>query len=560
MDGQNTVTGGRLLVDCLVANKVDRAYGVPGESYLAVLDALRDAPIALTISRQEGGAAMMADADARLTGKPGICFVTRGPGATNATAGIHIAMQDSVPLILFIGQVERGFLEREAFQEVDYTQFFKPITKWAAEIRDAARIPEYVNRAFAVATSGRPGPVVLSLPEDMLTERVPRPDVLPYTPVEPQIGLGDLAALRRHLAAAKRPIAILGGGGWNQLAVDRMARFAEKWQLPMAVSFRRQSLFDHLHPCFAGHVGIGVDPVLKARIEGADLVLLFGGRLSEMPSQSYTLLSVPNPAQTLVHVHSGAEEIGRVYRPTLGIVSAPGPLAAALDGLEPPIGEPAWAGEAKKVHEAYLAYSDARAPVPGKVQMREVMETLRTHLPPDVIIANGAGNFAGWVNRFHRYRAYGTQLAPTSGSMGYGLPAAVAAKLRYPERTVICWAGDGDLQMTLQELGTAAQYGAPLITIVIDNGLYGTIRMHQEREYPGRPHGSDIVNPDFAGIAKAYGFAAFTVRETVEFAPAFAAALKAKNGALIHVVIDPDAITPTTTLSKIREAALAAGR
>lgn len=560
MDGQNTVTGGRLLVDCLVANQVDRAYGVPGESYLAVLDALRDAPIALTISRQEGGAAMMADADARLTGKPGICFVTRGPGATNATAGIHIAMQDSVPLILFIGQVERGFLEREAFQEVDYTQFFKPITKWAAEIRDAARIPEYVNRAFAVATSGRPGPVVLSLPEDMLTERVPRPDVLPYTPVEPQIGLGDLAALRRHLAAAKRPIAILGGGGWNQLAVDRMARFAEKWQLPMAVSFRRQSLFDHLHPCFAGHVGIGVDPVLKARVEGADLVLLLGGRLSEMPSQSYTLLSVPNPAQTLVHVHSGAEEIGRVYRPALGIVSAPGPLAAALDGLEPPIGEPAWAGEAKKAHEAYLAYSDARAPVPGKVQMREVMETLRTHLPPDVIIANGAGNFAGWVNRFHRYRAYGTQLAPTSGSMGYGLPAAVAAKLRYPERTVICWAGDGDLQMTLQELGTAAQYGAPLITIVIDNGLYGTIRMHQEREYPGRPHGSDIVNPDFAGIAKAYGFAAFTVRETAEFAPAFAAALNAKNGALIHVVIDPDAITPTTTLSKIREAALAAGR
>lgn len=558
MDGQMTVTGGKLLVDCLLANGVDRAYGVPGESYLAVLDALHDAPITLTISRQEGGAAMMADADARLIGRPGICFVTRGPGATNAAAGIHIAMQDSVPLIVFIGQVERSFLEREAFQEIDYTHFFQPITKWAAEIRDPARIPEYVNRAFAIATSGRPGPVVLSLPEDMLTERVAAPHLLPFTPVEPQIGLGDLAALRRLLAGARNPIAILGGSGWNQLASDRMARFAEKWQLPVMVSFRRQHLFDHLHPCFAGHIGIGIDQALRARIDACDVILLIGGKMSEMPSQSYTLFAVPNPRQTLIHVHAGAEEIGKVYRPALGVVSAPGPLAAALDGLEPPIGEPVWAGSAGAAHDAYLAFSDAPAPIPGKVQMREVMETVRSCVPADTIIANGAGNFAGWPNRFYRYRRYGTQLAPTSGSMGYGLPAAVAAKLRHPERTVLCFAGDGDLQMTVQELGTAAQYGAGIIVLVIDNGLYGTIRMHQEREYPGRPHGSDIVNPDFAAIARAYGFAGFTVRETEAFAPAFAEALTSPKGALIHIIIDPEAITPTTTLSKIREASLAA--
>jgi acetolactate synthase-1/2/3 large subunit len=555
MNSQTSTTGGQLLVDCLVANDVRHAFCVPGESYLAVLDALYEAPIALTVCRQEGGAAMMAEAVGKLTGRPGICFVTRGPGATNASAGVHVAMQDSTPMILFIGQVERGFLEREAFQEVDYTRFFAPICKWAAEIRDAARIPEYINRAFAVATSGRPGPVVLSLPEDMLTDHVTAVAPLPFTPVEPQIGLSDLAALRRHLVAAKRPIVIVGGSGWSPDAVARMQRFAEKWRMPVAVSFRRQMLFDHEHPCFAGIVGIGVDPKLKARIEGADLVVLVGGRLSEMPSQAYTLIDVPNPKQTFVHVHAGAEEIGRVYRPALGIVSGPNAFAAGVDGLEPPIGTPSWDGTAEAAHADYLAYSSIPAETPGRVQMREVMRTITARVPEDAILTNGAGNFATWVHRFHRFRRFGTQLAPTSGSMGYGYPAAVGAKIAFPERTVVCVAGDGDFQMTMQELGTAVQSAAAVITVLVDNGIYGTIRMHQEREYPGRVSGSTLQNPDFAALARSYGAEGYTVRETAEFAPAFEAALASGKPAIIHVLTDPEAITPATTLTQIREAA-----
>jgi acetolactate synthase-1/2/3 large subunit len=557
MDASNLATGGRLLVDALVANGVRHAFCVPGESYLAVLDALKDSPIALTVCRQEGGAAMMAEAVGKLTGTPGICMVTRGPGATNAAAGVHVAMQDSTPMILLVGQVERGFLDREAFQEVDYVRFFSPLAKWAAEIRDPARVPEYMSRAFAVATSGRPGPVVLSLPEDMLTERTPAVPILPATPAVPQIGLADLASLRRELVASKAPIAILGGSGWTAEAVQRMQRFAEKWRLPTAVSLRRQMLFDHEHPCFAGVVGIGVCPKLRQRVEAADLVLLVGGRLSEMPSQGYQLLDVPVPSQRLVHVHPGPDEIGRVYRPALGVVSGPAAFAAAVDGLEPPIGAPAWTGTAEAAHAEYLAFSEIDAPTPGRVQMREVMRQMSAALPEDAIITNGAGNFATWVHRFHRFRRFGTQLAPTSGSMGYGFPAAIAAKRLWPERPVVCVAGDGDFQMTCQELGTAVQFGANVVTVIVDNGIYGTIRMHQEREYPGRVSGSTLQNPDFAALARSYGAFGATVRETPEFAPAFAEAMAAGRPAVLHLLTDPDAITPTTTLAKIRDAALA---
>ena len=551
-----TTNGGRLLVEALEANGIRHASCVPGESFLPILDALRDSRIALTVCRQEGGAAMMAEAWGKLTGLPGVCFVTRGPGATNAAAGVHVAMQDSTPMILFVGQVERAFLGREAFQEVDYVRMFQGLAKWAAEIPDAERVPEFVARAFAMALSGRPGPVVLSLPEDILSAEVPARAPVLVTPVEPQIGLSDLAALRRLLVGATRPVMILGGTGWSAEARARIHRFAEIWEMPVAVSFRRQSLFDHTHPCFAGVVGIGIDPALKTRIETADLVLLVDERLSEMPSQGYTLLDVPLPRQKLVHVFPGPDEIGRVYRPTLGIVSGPNAFAAALVGLEPAIGAKRWAGEAAAAHAAYRAFSDAPAPTPGAVQMREVIEVVRARLPADAVITNGAGNFATWVHRFHRFRQAHTQLAPTSGSMGYGFPAALAAKRLDPERVVLCVAGDGDFLMTGQELATAAQYGVAVKIIVVDNGIYGTIRMHQERAFPGRHHGSDLTNPDFAAYARAFGAAAWTVTETAGFAPAFEAALAHAGPALVHVLTDPEAITPTTTLSKIRAAAL----
>ncbi len=552
------IDGGRLVVEALAANGVERVSCVPGESFLPILDALRDSAIATIVCRQEGGAAMMAEAWGKLSGRPGVCLVTRGPGATNAAAGVHVARQDSTPMILIVGQVERGFQDREAFQELDYVQVFSGLAKWAAEVRDPERIPEYMARAFAVATSGRPGPVVLAFPEDVLSERVaPRPPVV-ATPVEPQIGFSDLAALRRALVAARAPIVILGGGGWSEEAVTRLERFARIWEMPVAVSFRRQGLFDHEHPCFAGTVGIGIDPALRRRIEDADLVLLVGGRLSETPSQAYELLSVPNPRQTLVHVHPGPDEIGRVYRPSLGIVSGPNAFAASLVGLEPPIGAKPWAGSAEAAHAAYLAFSGIEAETPGRVQMREVMRVLGARLPADAIIANGAGNFATWVHRFHRFRRPGTQLAPTSGSMGYGYPAAVAAKLAHPGRTVVSFSGDGCFLMTGQELSTAVRYGAGVIGIIVDNGIYGTIRMHQERHFPGRAHGSDLTSPDFAALARAHGALGLTVAETAAFAPALEQALAHDGPSILHLITDPEAITPTATLAAIRDAALKA--
>lgn len=547
-------TGGELLVEALERHGADRVFCVPGESYLAVLDALHDASIPVTVCRQEGGAAMMADAHGKLTGRPGICMVTRGPGATNASAGVHVAAQDSTPMILFIGQIERGMREREAFQEVDYRQMFGGIAKWVAEIDQADRVPEFISRAYHVATSGRPGPVVLALPEDMLVETAAVSQPPAWQQVETHPGLTQMAELQKRLWAAERPIAILGGSRWSEDAVAAFTRFAERFDLPVACSFRRQMLFDNLHPNYAGDVGIGINPKLLSRIKAADLVLLVGGRLSEMPSQSYSLLEIPASSQQLVHIHADPEELGRVYRADLAINASPTAFCKAVEGLQPPV-EIKGAGEAARAHVDYLAWSGARPETPGPLQMAGVMDWLEANLPDDAICTNGAGNYATWLHRFHRFRRYGTQAAPTSGSMGYGLPAAVAAKLAFPEREVICFAGDGCLQMTMQEFGTACQDGANIIVLAIDNGMYGTIRMHQERTYPGRPSATKLVNPDFAALAQTYGAFGATVETTGEFGPAYQAARASGRPAILHLKLDPEAITPAASLSQIRAAA-----
>ncbi|UVK52013.1 thiamine pyrophosphate-binding protein [Mesorhizobium sp. AR02] len=547
-------TGGQLIVEALEANGTDRIFCVPGESYLAVLDALHDSPIRTIVCRQEGGAAMMADCQGRLTGQPGICFVTRGPGATNASAGIHIAMQDSVPLILFIGQVASHAKEREAFQEVDYKRFFGDIAKWVVEIDDAARIPEFVTRAFAVATSGRPGPVVISLPEDMLTSEVEAPEALPYTPVETYPGAAELDALERLLNGAKRPFVILGGTRWNEEAVAHMRAISETWSLPVGCSFRRQMLFDHLHANYAGDVGIGINPKLAAQIKAADVVLLIGGRMGEMPSSDYTLLKSPYPDQALVHVHADAGELGRVYRPTLAINASPAAFVEAF-AKRKPAAKPVWAAETEKAHAAYLEWSTPPKTGPGAVHMGPILEYLGKALPEDAILTNGAGNYATWVHRFYRSRRFGTQAAPTSGSMGYGTPAAVAAKALYPDRTVVAFAGDGCFLMNGQEFATAVQYDLPIIVIVVNNGIYGTIRMHQEREYPGRVVATDLKNPDFAALARAYGGHGEMVEKTADFAPAFERARASGKPAIVEIRLDPEAITPTRTMTQIRDKA-----
>jgi len=545
-------SGGQLIVEALEANGVDRLYCVPGESYLAVLDALHDSKIRTIVCRQEGGAAMMADCHGRLTGRPGICFVTRGPGATNATAGIHIARQDSVPMILFIGQVASHAREREAFQEVDYRALFGPLAKWATEIDDPARIPEIVTRAFSVATSGRPGPVVISLPEDMLTETAEAPAALPYTPVETRPGHHEMQKLEELLGTAKRPFVILGGTRWDEASVSAFQKAAERWALPVGVSFRRQMLFDHLHPCYAGDIGIGPNPKLAEAIKSADLVLLVGGRFGEIPSSDYTLLKSPYPDQKLVHVHPDANELGRVYRPTLAINASPAAFAAAFAELGPGA-TPDWADETTRLHGAYLTWSTPPETGPGAVHMGPIWNHLESILPEDAIITNGAGNYATWIHRFHRFRRYGTQSAPTSGSMGYGTPAAVAAKDLFPDRLVVAFAGDGCFLMNGQEFATAVQHDLPIIVIVVNNGTYGTIRMHQEREYPGRVSGTDLKNPDFAALARAYGGYGETVEKTEDFAPAFERARESGKPAIIEIKLDPEAITPTKTLTEIRE-------
>jgi acetolactate synthase-1/2/3 large subunit len=553
-----TRTGGEVLIDQLLIHGVRHAFCVPGESYLAALDAFHDSDIALTVCRHESTAAMMAEAVGKVTGKPGICFVTRGPGATNASAGIHIARQDSSPMIVFVGQVGRHMREREAFQELDYRAVFGTIAKWATEIDDPARIPELVSRAFHTACNGRPGPVVIALPEDMLTERVTVPDASAFEPVEIWAGLTDMSRLQKLLWGAKKPVVLAGGSRWSEQAFGALARFAERFALPVMTTFRRGHLFDALHPCYAGDLGIGPNPKLLARVKGADLVLLIGGRMSEMPSQSYTLFDIPEPQMKLVHVHPGSEELGRVYHPHLAINAAPTAFCSALEGLQPP-NEIPWKGEADTAHADYLAWTEKATPLPGPVNLGEILVWLRDNLPADSFLTNGAGNFAAWIHRFYRFRKFATHVGPTSGSMGYGFPAALAMKILYPERTVVCIAGDGDFLMTGQDFMTAVQYELPVIVVIADNGLYGTIRMHQERDYPGRVVATALKNPDFVSYAKAFGGFGVRVEKTADFPAAFAAAQKSGKPSIIHLVIDPEAITPTATISGIREKALADG-
>jgi acetolactate synthase I/II/III large subunit len=562
---------GHALVEALVAQGIGTCFGVPGESYLAVLDGFHAhrERIRFVACRQEGGAAFMADAQGKLTGRPGICFVTRGPGATNASIGVHTAAQDSTPLILFIGQVASDQRDREAFQEIDYRQMFSPgtlgLAKWVAEIESPDRLPEYVARAFHVAMQGRPGPVVLALPEDMLTRTTATPVLPREQPVRAWPDPGSLVRLREMLLAASRPFVIAGGTGWSAESARALQRFAEAWRLPVGNGFRFQDTFDNRHPLYAGDVGIGINPKLAARVREADLVIALGVRLGEMTTGGYTLIEAPRPRQKLVHIHAGAEELGRVYSADLLIQASMERAAVALATLEPPAKVP-WAAEAEAARADYEANLIAPA-VPAAVaplDMAVVIKTLARRLPEDTVWTNGAGNFSGWLHRYLRYpslmHAGRTQLAPTSGAMGAGLPYAVAAALLQPQRFAVNIAGDGDFLMTGQEMATATGHGAKkLLSVVVDNGTYGTIRMHQEREYPGRVSGSDLFNPDFAAMARAFGWHGGFVDRTEAFEPALDAALAAIESAgrpaLLHLKLPADVSTTRQTLAEVRAAA-----
>ena len=555
---------GHLLIECLIEQGVERAYGVPGESYLAALDGFhvhRDR-IRFITCRQEGGASFMAEAEGKLTGRPGVLFVTRGPGATNATVGIHTAFQDSTPMVVFIGDVASDMRDREAFQEVDFRVFLGPSTQGFAKrverIDDARRIPEYVARAFATAMNGRPGPVVLVLPEDMLVQ--PVPDTLQptaawqppaYAPA-PQ----PMQQLREMLLKAERPLVIAGGGGWTPEGAQALQRFAETWHLPVGNAMRFQDTFDNRHPLYAGDVGIAVNPRLGARVREADLVLAIGPRLGEMTTSGYSLLKVPQPSQKLVHIHTSAEELGRVYQPALALCASLPAAAAALAELAPPPGGAeavAWRDWTAAVHDDYVANAQPQA-LPGPIDMHAIICTLQRLLPEDAVLSNGAGNFASWAHRYFHYhglaKGHKTQLAPTNGAMGYGVPAGIGAAIA-TGRTVVTIAGDGDFLMNGQELATANQYGAKTIIVVVNNGVYGTIRMHQAREYPHHPAGTDLVNPDFVQLAQSYGYAGERVERTEQFESALQAALQRPQGTLIEVMLSEQVITTRTTLDKI---------
>lgn len=540
MTEPKTINGGRLLVDCLIAQGCDRIFTVPGESFLAVLDALHDSPeVQTVICRQEGGAAFMACADGTMTGKPGVCFVTRGPGATNASIGVHVAMQDSQPMLLFIGDVDRGMKDREGFQEVDFGQMFAPLAKLVLRIDDPARIPEYVARAWAVAQAGRPGPVVIALPEDMLLEEVshaaPRPAVArPAQAMCPDA----MAVLMQMIADAASPVAIIGGAGWHAKAREHFTRFAERIGLPVAGAFRRQDAIPNSSKAWAGNLGYGPNPKLVQRIKNADLVIAVGARLGEATTDSYTLITPEHPGQVLVHIHPDPDELGRVYRPDLAICADMAEFAEMAALWDDDI-IPFDAGE--EAHLEWLDWTTAAnrtAPAPYPLDMAACVTAMRESYPDDAIICNGAGNFSGWWHRYWHYNGFPTQLAPTAGAMGYGVPAAVAAALRHPERTVVALAGDGDFLMNGQELATAVQYGCDMLVILIDNGTYGTIRMHQEREFPERISGTTLHNPDFAALARAYGGWAERAETTTQFTAALAEAKDRKGLRLIHALID----------------------
>ena len=562
---------GHLLVECLIAQGVTHAFGVPGESYLAVLDGFHAHAerIRFITNRQEGGAAFMAEAQGKLTGRPGVCFVTRGPGATNASIGLHTAFQDSTPMVLFVGDVASEERDREAFQEVDYASFFGPSTKGMAKrverIDDARRIPEYVSRAFATAMNGRPGPVVLVLPEDMLTQTVEAQPLPRVEPVQAWSDPGALRELRTLLLASERPLVIAGGGGWTPQSAAALQRFAENWQLPVANAFRFQDTFDNHHPLYAGDVGLGINPSLAARVGESDLLIAIGPRLGEATTGGYTLIEAPVPRQKLVHIHASAEELGRVYQPTLAINATMNAAARSLEVLTAPP-DVKWAGWAQACHADYVTNvdpSNGGITLPGTIDMPAVIHTLQKHLPADAVLTNGAGNFASWLHRFYRYhglaKGHKTQLAPTNGAMGYGVPAGIGAAI-LTGRTAFTIAGDGDFLMNGQELATAVQHGAKSIVLLLNNGSFGTIRMHQEREYPANVSGSALANPDFCALARAYGYAAERITHTAEFEPALQLALAASGGSLIEVMIDVDVITTRGTLMAIRARAQSPGQ
>ena len=557
-------SGGQILVDALKIHGVDTAFGVPGESYLDVLDALHDSDIRFIINRQEGGAAFMAEAYGKMTGKPGICFVTRGPGATNASIGVHTAYQDSTPMILFIGQVGTDFMDREAFQEIDYRRMYGQMAKWVAQIDRADRIPEYMVRAFQVATSGRPGPVVLALPEDMLIDVASVADTARYTPVQASPSAAQIDTLRAMLAQSKRPMVLLGGASWNAQACADLQRFAEANALPVGCTFRFQDLLDNAHPNYVGDVGIGINPKLAARVREADLLIAIGPRLGEMTTSGYSLLASPVPKQRLVHFHADAEELGSVYQAEL-MINSGAPQACAMLAAMAPVDAQAWKGSVAEA-KAELAVYQEQPPIfkdgKARLDLWQVVQDLMKAVPKDTIITNGAGNYASWAHRFYRYGAMRTQLAPTNGAMGYGVPAGVAAKIIDPARTVVTFAGDGEYMMNGQELATAVQYKAGVIIIVFNNNMFGTIRMHQERDYPGRVSGTTLHNPDFAALAVAYGAHGEVVDNTTDFAPALARALEHTRSkslpAVIELRYDGNLITPNATLETIRKTAEAA--
>jgi acetolactate synthase-1/2/3 large subunit len=561
---QPSRTGGQILVDALKIHGVDTAFGVPGESYLDVLDALHDSDIRFIINRQEGGAAFMADAYGKMTGKPGICFVTRGPGATNASIGVHTAFQDSTPMILFIGQVGNDFVDREAFQEIDYRRMYGQMAKWVAQIDRADRVPEYIARAFQIATSGRPGPVVLALPEDMLTTMAAVADTRAYQPVQASPAASQIGQVRGMLAGAKKPLVLLGGGGWNAQACADLQAFAEANHLPVACAFRFQDLLDNAHPNYIGDVGIGINPKLAARVREADVILAIGPRLGEMTTGGYALIAAPVPAQRLIHVHADAEELGSVYQAELMINSGMPQMTAMLAAMAP-LDSGAWQASVAEARADLAAwqkqppiFQDGAAPL----DLWQVVQQIDKIAPHDTIITNGAGNYATWAHRFHSYGGMRTQLAPTSGAMGYSVPAGVAAKIIAPRRTVITFAGDGEYMMNGQELATAVQYRAGVVIIVFNNGMFGTIRMHQELHYPGRVSGTQLHNPDFAALAVAYGGHGEVVDATAEFGPALERALAWANSknlpAVIELRYDGNLITPGATLETIRKHAQAA--
>ena len=536
--------GGKILVDQLKIQGIERVFCVPGESYLAALDGLYESGIDTIVGRQEGGVAMMAEAHGKLTGTPGVAFVTRGPGGTSASAGVHVAFQDSTPMVLFVGQVASDQRDREAFQEVDYRQMYAPLAKWVAEIARIDRIPEYVSRAFHVAVSGRPGPVVLSLPEDMLSATADVLDALPANPARQMICDESIRQVIDRLKSAERPFVLVGGSSWSSEAAQNLGKFAGALGLPVGASFRCQDYLDNRHPNYVGDVAIAPNPELAEQVRNSDCLLVLGARLGEMTSSGYSLFDVPNPKQGLIHIHADVDEIGRVYRPEIGLACRAADFLACAVCQTKGITEQSPA-IARKSYETW----QEPLPTPGAVKMEQVIHHLSQVLAEDAIIANGAGNYAAWLHRYFRYKSYPTQLAPTSGSMGYGLPAAVSAKLNHPDREVICLAGDGCFQMTMQEFGTAVQYGVKIIVIVVNNGVYGTIRMHQQRDYPDRPSGTTMLNPDFATLATCYGCSGEVVTRTQDFKAAFARAQASETSTIIELRTDPAAVSPLTPIT-----------